>query len=560
MTSIGRSGLFSSIKVRLIALAALVGIVSTALVGAAWYFGNQAALAIEEQETLKADVERVNGALFQVNEWILTAMDAIVDRDSGAIADERLAMFDAAPRALEADIAAIKTNPFISAAAKAELDAEAQMIADLRQSTAVDLKAAIETRADDARFAELDDAIDGKGTELAASLDKVKVALQQEFSLQAAQADQALSTLRRSVLILAIALPLILLPALLLTTRSIIRPLASIQDGMGRLAAGETDVELPLSNLAEIARMLEAIDAFKLLAVALVEERNKSQRSRILAEAAERFEAQMSTVLAAFDATARSMQQRAAELTQAAATAAQQSSVVATVSTQTNANVSTMAGATEELNASISEIARQITESSAMCQRAVEEVSRSSTTVGALASAASEIGEVVSLITSIAAQTNLLALNATIEAARAGEAGKGFAVVASEVKSLANQTAKATDEISGKITAIQANTGAAVDAIALISEAVTTVNEISGRIAASVQQQEGATGEIARNVADASRGTQEMTGSAGQLHTVAQQTGTAAQTVLRGAEDVLGKAGLVRSEVSDFLETIRRSA
>lgn len=557
MASFSSLSSINSIKVRLILLAALVALTSSALAGGTWHFTRQASLAIAEQKQLEKDLQQVGGSLILVNEWVLTAMDAIVDKDEGKVADERVEMFEAAPEVLLEDIAALKKNSKLTAEARARLDEAATITTQLKQVTLVELTQAIQNKAEASTFRALDDRIDEQGTNLSKSLGSARATLRQAFTHSSDHSDQALFYVSNVVLWLALALPLVLLPALLLTARSIVVPLAGIQQGMMGLASGDTMVDLPPSKLAEIARMLEAIEKFKVMAIALVEERNKNQRSQILSRAAADFELQMSQIMTAFEGTAAAMRDRAADMSAAAGTALEQSSAVASVSSQTNANVSTMAGATEELNASISEIARQIADSSVACQKAVEDVMRTNITVSELASAASEIGEVVSLITSIAEQTNLLALNATIEAARAGEAGKGFAVVASEVKSLANQTARATEDIAKRIDAIQQNTGAAVKAINSVSTTVSNVNEISGRIATAVQQQEGATGEIARNVSDASRGTQEMTASAQHLHDVAEQTGRSADVVLHGADDVLNQAVNVRATVTRFLETVR---
>ena len=225
-------------------------------------------------------------------------------------------------------------------------------------------------------------------------------------------------------------------------------------------------------------------------------------------------------------------------------------------SNKASINVDSAASAAEELSASIGEISQQLGQTNNLVGIAVKEAAATNEQIGGLAQAAQKIGDVVKLIQDVAGQTNLLALNATIEAARAGDAGRGFAVVASEVKSLAVQTAKATEEISAQISAVQASTAASVEAIARIADRMQEINQFTGAAAASVLQQSGATGEISQNVAGAVRGTKEIMTVLGEVATTATETRRSAQTVLTASEAVEAAAADVRAEVEGFLRKV----
>ena len=216
-----------------------------------------------------------------------------------------------------------------------------------------------------------------------------------------------------------------------------------------------------------------------------------------------------------------------------------------------------MAAAAEELGASVSEISRQVDGSAELARRAVSEANRTADLVQALDGSVSRIGDVVVLISQIAGQTNLLALNATIEAARAGEAGRGFAVVAAEVKELANQTARATDEIGRQIGLIQGATGEAVSAIGDITARIREIDVVATSIAAAVEQQGAATQEIVRNVAEASSGTSEVTANIGGVAQASEETGAAASQVLSAAAELSRQADRLGSDVARFLATVR---
>lgn len=248
------------------------------------------------------------------------------------------------------------------------------------------------------------------------------------------------------------------------------------------------------------------------------------------------------------------VQLTAQTLSEAAERASAQATSVAAASEEASVNVQTVASATEEMTASIKEIAEQIARSNRTASEALKKAEQTNGTVEKLHSASNQIGEVVSLINDIAEQTNLLALNATIEAARAGEAGKGFAVVASEVKSLAAQTAKATEEIRVQIQAMQHTTGDAVNAINSIREIITGLSEASNSIAAAIEEQTATTMEISRNVQEASKATSEVTSNISGVQKAAEQTGAASSQLLGLATELSSRAELMNDQVSDFLK------
>jgi methyl-accepting chemotaxis protein len=363
---------------------------------------------------------------------------------------------------------------------------------------------------------------------------------------------------------LGLALPILLLGSMI--SRSIARPIGHMTGTMQALAAGDYGVPVPaLGRRDEIGAMAQAVQVFKEALVAkeeadaasALEADAKTRRAQMLDSLTKRFEANVSTLIQGLASAATEMEVTAQTMTSTADQTNAQSVGVASAAEQTSANVQTVAVATEELSASIREIAQQVAQSSEIAGRAAEEARRTDATVQALAAGASKIGEVIQLINSIASQTNLLALNATIEAARAGEAGRGFAVVASEVKELANQTAKATDEIAAQIARIQEDTRQAVSAIQEIGATIGDMNAIAASVAAAMEEQGAATSEIARNVQQAAQGTQTVTGNILNVKHGAGETGAAATQVLGAAQELARHAENLGREVDDFLQGVK---
>jgi len=349
--------------------------------------------------------------------------------------------------------------------------------------------------------------------------------------------------------------------------RSISTPLAQLGARMQDLAAGRLDGEIPgIGRGDEIGAMAATVQIFKDNAVrirgleqkeAQVQARAAAERRAAMENIAGDFERSVTGIVRSVSTAAAGMQTTAQSMTMTASDASARAATVGAASQRSSDNVGTVASAAEDLSSSVTEISRQVARSSEIASKAVSDAERTNATVGALSTGAEKIGEVVKLIHSIAAQTNLLALNATIEAARAGDSGRGFAVVASEVKALANQTAKATEEISSQVAAMQASTSEAVASIGGITETISQMSEITVSISTAVEQQGGATREIARNIQSVAAGSNEISTHIGGVTTAAAATGKAASEVLANARELDTQSGMLRSAVDEFLVKVR---
>jgi methyl-accepting chemotaxis protein len=348
--------------------------------------------------------------------------------------------------------------------------------------------------------------------------------------------------------------------------RNILRRIRSLQRSMQLLSDGDLESEIYQSHQSdEIASMANALQVFR---ESMVEGRSLSaEQDKDRAAKAERtsrmeariveFESTVRTALDSLQGAASSMQTTAQSMSATADQSSELVSAVAAAAEQTSVNVQTVSSGTEELSSSISEIGRQVVTSAEIARKAVDEAGATDATMQGLADNAGRISVVVDLIQTIASQTNLLALNATIEAARAGEAGRGFAVVASEVKSLANQTAKATDEIRQQIVSMQEVTTSAVSAIRNISSTIGEINDVTTAIAAAVEEQGAATREIARNIQHAAGGTSEVSSNIVGVSSASSEAGAAASEVLNASGALRREADVLRAEIDAFLSNIR---
>jgi len=347
---------------------------------------------------------------------------------------------------------------------------------------------------------------------------------------------------------------------------NILRRIGNLQRSMQLLSDGDLGSEIYRSRQHdEIASMANSLQVFResmIEARALSADQDKDRIAK--SERASRMEARIvafeTTVRTAIDSLQQSANSMQATAQSMSATADQSSALVSAVASaaeETSINVQTVSSGTEELSSSIAEIGRQVVTSAEIARKAVDEAGATDATMQGLAENASRISVVVDLIQTIASQTNLLALNATIEAARAGEAGRGFAVVASEVKSLANQTAKATDEIRSQIASMQTVTESAVGAIRNITMTISEINDVTTAIAAAVEEQGAATHEIARNIQHAAGGTSEVSSNIVGVSAASAEAGSAASEVLSASSALRHETDVLRSEIDAFLSNIR---
>jgi methyl-accepting chemotaxis protein len=399
-------------------------------------------------------------------------------------------------------------------------------------------------------------------------VETIKAGIQQVQSQTVAETSNRVSTTTLLQQIVAGVATVVGLAIAFLIARGIIGPLSGLTAGMKRLADGDFSVVLPgLARKDEVGDMARAVETFKVRAeekaraeaeAKLTQDQQAAiQRRKDMIRLADDFEGAVGSIVENVSSASSQLEESAGGLTATAEQSRQLTAMVAAASEEASTNVQAVASSTEEMSSSVNEISRQVQESANIANSAVTQARKTNDRVAELAKAAARIGDVVELINTIAGQTNLLALNATIEAARAGDAGRGFAVVASEVKALAEQTAKATGDISHQINGIQAATEESVGAIKEIGDTIGRMSEIASTIASAVEQQGAATQEISRNVQQAAQGTMQVSSNIMDVQRGASNTGSASSQVLSAAQSLSGESARLKREVGKFLDSVR---
>lgn len=385
-----------------------------------------------------------------------------------------------------------------------------------------------------------------------------------------AYVDDIENAFQRTLLHLALlsgGILLVTMAACWMVNRDISGSLGRLGDSMKRLAGGDLEATVAgIDRSDEVGSMAAAVQVFKNNSVEMerlkaaqkdAESRAAEEKRKIMHQLAGDFEASAGQAVHTVSSAATELESTAASMSTTAEQASRQATAVAAASEQASTNVQSVAAAVEELSSSVGEISRQVSTSSAIAAKAVSDAEHTNALVTQLAGAAKQIGAVTDMINEIAGKTNLLALNATIEAARAGDAGKGFAVVASEVKSLANQTARATQEISNQITAMQSATTETVTAIQAIRATIAQLSQIATAIASAVEEQSAATQEIARNVEQAAAGTADVSSNIAGVTQSVSAAGSAAEQVLSAAGELARQGEVLRGQVDQFLGAVR---
>lgn len=555
-----------TIKTKLMVIGVIALLGQAILVASNLYVGGMLKDLIAQAEMRDRQMSTIQEMRRETITIMLAAMDSIIDKADGRIDPERMTALNKGFQSLESGITEVQ-GMADTAEEKQLASGLGGSIQSLKQGISVKLVQAIEGRAGQEAFDEIDNILDDTGEGISEGLATFEESVRAEVREAEQEQESLVGSLSLISILTVIGTGLVMVIGLFVVGGSIINPINALTKAMRDLADGNRQTAIPaLQQKNEVGEMARAVDVFKQNAIEMdrlradqerAEREAAQERKRAMNQMAENFNSSVGGILKEVISSSVELEDTAKGMSSTADETLRQSTAVAAASQEASSNVQTVAAAAEELSSSIQEISRQVAQSTRVAQGASEEAAKANAMVRELAEAAGKIGEVVKLISDIASQTNLLALNATIEAARAGDAGKGFAVVANEVKTLANQTAKATDEISQQIGAVQGATQNAVLAIESIGTVIAEVNQISTAIASAVEEQGAATQEIARNVQQASSATAEVSSHIHGVTEGAERTGKSAEHVLDAAGLLNERAEQLQTQVGGFLSSIR---
>jgi methyl-accepting chemotaxis protein len=553
------------IKYKIITLGVTAILASALLVT----FSHNSNISVEEETNIMAAkfdrLQSVVAFRYKLKDLLLVCMDAIVDKGEGKVSDERLVEIN------EASDFLVQNATFFETIAETDETKEIakkikENISILTTAARIDLPRLVSQNASDEEFAQIDDAVDGKGEEVSQMAEQFETLISQEFNDAKASVFTSISESEKKNITIFGILMAIMLPLITLVTLKVTTSMRKLSENMAEISSGNLRVEVyGLGSKDEIGEMAKSLEIFKNNAAEV--ERLKKEQIMAELKAADERKQITKKVIADFEKTVRGtvytvstsaaqIEASAKIMEGSAKNTGSKTNELKETTNQASRNINTIAAACEELMTSVVNISKNLQRSTEISNTAVDEAIRAEQTVNKLTQSSTNIGNVVSLINDIAAQINLLSLNATIEAARAGEYGKGFAVVASEVKNLASQTTNATEEIVAYIKSIQNVSGEVVHVISQIGSTIKEICDISNSISSAIDQQSSATREITANIHQASNGTKDIADNVVSISKESVDNGALASQTMQAILQLSTKIDNLNAEAERFIKSL----